>query len=288
VVLVEDDQGLLDALVTAFRFRWPDAEVLTATDGETGLWLALKRAPDMVVLDVALPDRNGFDVLADIRRASDVPVIFLSGNRDEMDHVRGLELGADDYLVKPFGHLALLAHIRAVLRRAQPLSEPSGLPQLPIGRLRLDNSRRELIGETARVRLTPIEFKLLSHLARNVGHIVSRSALKRGVWGDAEDATDHQLNVFIGRVRSKMAMTGEPSAIITEHGVGYRVVPARPGDEATSIAVGPACGQRETGPADVLVPQRGTVIAVTPPLSTPTRPASARRGLAPELRRHAY
>jgi DNA-binding response OmpR family regulator len=226
IVLVDDDQRLLDALCTAFRFRWPEAEVLTATDAEAGLWLALNRAPDAVVLDVGLPDRNGFDVLVDIRRVSNVPVILLTAARDEMDHVRGLELGADDYLIKPIGHLPLLAHIRAVLRRAQPLADSDGLADVTIGPLRIDVCRRELVGEAASVRLTPIEFKLLSHLARNSGHVVSRSALRRRVWGDADNTTDHELSVFVGRVRSKIARAGGPAAIITEHGLGYRFAPA--------------------------------------------------------------
>jgi two-component system, OmpR family, response regulator VicR len=226
IVLIDDEQRLLDALVTTFRFRWPEADILTATDGETGLWLALEHSPDLVILDVGLPDRSGFDVLADIRRTSDVPVIVLTAAKDETDHVRGLELGADDYLNKPFGNMALLAHIKAVLRRAQPLAEPSSRAQLVVGRLRVDEPRREVIGPGGRVRLTPIEFRLFYYLMRNTGHMVSRSALIRRVWGSEEGATDHDLSVFIARLRAKLALAGDPQAIVTEPGLGYRVVPS--------------------------------------------------------------
>jgi DNA-binding response OmpR family regulator len=221
VVLIDDEQRLLDALVTTFRFRWPEADILTAIDGETGLWLALESSPDVVVLDVALPDRSGFDVLADIRRASDVPVVVLTAAKDETDQVRGLELGADDYLNKPFGSMAFLAHIAAVLRRAQSLSEPSRRAELVVRGLRLDEPRRELTGPGGRVRLTRIEFRLLYCLMRNAGHVVSRSALIRRVWGGDEGATQHDLSVFIARLRAKLALAGDAQAIVTEPGFGY-------------------------------------------------------------------
>jgi DNA-binding response OmpR family regulator len=223
ILLVEDDRQLVDALLTAFRFRWPEAELFTAGDAETGLWLALKRAPDAVVLDLGLPDRSGFDVLVDIRRVSDVPVILLTAARGEMDHVRGLELGADDYLVKPFGHMPLLAHIKAVLRRAQPLADSDEPVPLSVGRLRLDKQQREVVGSVARIRLTPIEFKLLYYLMRNAGRVVSRSMLIRRVWGDADSVTDHDLTVFVSRLKSKLAAAGDAPPILAEHGIGYRI-----------------------------------------------------------------
>jgi DNA-binding response OmpR family regulator len=226
IVLIDDEQRLLDALVTTFRFRWPEADILTAIDGETGLWLALESSPDVVILDVGLPDRSGFDVLADIRRVSDVPVVLLTAAKDETDQVRGLELGGDDYLNKPFGSMALLAHIAAVLRRAHSLAEPSRRAELVVRRLRLDEPRREVIGPGGRIRLTPIEFRLLYYLMHNAGHVVSRSALIRRVWGNEEGATHHDLSVFIARLRAKLALAGEPQAIVTEPGLGYRVVPS--------------------------------------------------------------
>ena len=224
IVLIDDEQRLLDALVTIVRLRWPEADIQTASDGETGLWLGLQQNTDMVVLDVGLPDRSGFDVLTDIRRKSDVPVILLTAAKNETDHIRGLELGADDYLNKPFGSMVLLAHINAVLRRTQTLVEHSTRAEYADGTLRVDELRRELIVADRRVRLTPIEFRLLFYLMRNRGHVVSRSALIRRVWGQEDAATTHDLNVSIARLRLKLAQLGGGQSIVTERGIGYRVV----------------------------------------------------------------
>jgi DNA-binding response OmpR family regulator len=221
ILLIDDEQRLLDALVTAFHFRWPEAEVLTATEADTGLALALFSDPDAVVLDIRLPDRSGLDVLTEIRRSSDVPVILLTAARDEMDHVRGLELGADDYLGKPFGSMALLSHVKAVLRRTQPFRDRA---DLAVGGLQLHEPSREIIGSSRRVRLTPIEFRLLYYLMHNAGHVVNRSTLIRRVWGIENGATDHDLSVFVGRLRAKIADAGEQATILTEHGMGYRLV----------------------------------------------------------------
>jgi DNA-binding response OmpR family regulator len=232
IVVIDDDQRLLDALVTTFKFRWPDSEVLTATSGDSGLDLivgngaAAAHAPtDLVVLDLGLPDRTGFDVLIDIRRTSDVPVVLLTAAKEEVDHVRGLSLGADDYLTKPFSGMTLLAHINAVLKRARPFGDFFGQASLAAGRLRLDASFRDLIGPAGRVRLTPVEFRLASHLMQNAGHVVYQSALIRRVWGDEEAATPHDLRMFVARLRAKLAAAGAPRAIVTERGIGYMIVP---------------------------------------------------------------
>jgi DNA-binding response OmpR family regulator len=165
ILLIDDDQRLLDALVTMLSFRWPEAEIVTATDGETSLELLARSSErgadppvDIVVLDVGLPDRSGLDVLVAIRRTSDVPVVLLTAARDEANHVRGLELGADDYLIKPFNSMTLLAHVDAVLSRARPLSEAARRVGVSAGTLRLDEAHRDLIGPAGRVSLTPIEF----------------------------------------------------------------------------------------------------------------------------------
>jgi len=225
-VLIDDEQRLLDALETAFRFRWPEADVLTARNAGSGLALIVEQRPDAVVLDVGLPDRSGLDLLTDLRRISDVPVIMLTAARDEMDHVRGLDLGADDYLTKPFGAMALLAHIQAVIRRGRPLADKSRLTDVTVGRFTLDGQGREAVGSAGRVRLTPTEFKLLFFLMSNAGHVVGRSTLIRRVWGDADGATEHDLRVFVGRVRAKIARVGDPPTILTEHGIGYRIAAA--------------------------------------------------------------
>ena len=129
ILVVDDDQPILDALTLGFQLQWQDATVLVAHDGEAGLRAFYEHSPDVVVLDVALPGKSGFEVLQEIRRTSDVPVLMLTARGEELDQVRGLEMGADDYVVKPVRHLALLARIRAVLRRAErpPPQQVSGL-----------------------------------------------------------------------------------------------------------------------------------------------------------------
>src|SRR5918912_3262405 len=119
ILIVDDDEQILDAVSVGFQMQWQDCTVTPATDGETGLQRFYEDDPDVVVLDVAMPGKNGFEVLQEIRRISDVPVIMLTARAEETDQVRGLELGADDYVPKPFSHLALVARIRAVRRRAQ-------------------------------------------------------------------------------------------------------------------------------------------------------------------------
>jgi two-component system KDP operon response regulator KdpE len=224
ILLVDDDQRLLDALEWAFHFHWPDTELLTARDGETALRLCFAREPDAVVLDVTLPDRSGFDVLREIRRASDVPVLMLTAARDEMDHVRGLGLGADNYLTKPVGPTALLAYVKAALRRAQPSDDST---DLTVNGLRIHSERREVLVEGQPVKLTPIEHRLLYQLMRNAGHVLTHSTLIRRVWGSEDAASEHELRVFIARLRAKIEPPGRPKCIATEREVGYRFVTPR-------------------------------------------------------------
>src|SRR5262249_7608825 len=138
ILVVDDDPQILDAVTVGFQLQWQDCSVLSATDGEKGLEAFYEHEPDVVVLGVAMPGKNGFGVLKGIRRVSDVPVIMLTARGEEMDQVRGLEAGADDYVVKPFSHLALLARIKAVLRRAE-LQQPVGaLPDFQAGDLAIN------------------------------------------------------------------------------------------------------------------------------------------------------
>jgi DNA-binding response OmpR family regulator len=221
VLLVDDEQRLLDALQSAFAFHWPETEVLTATDGDTALHLFFASEPDVVVLDVRLPDCSGFDVLSEIRRSSDVPVLLLTAARDEMDHVRGLRLGGDAYLTKPIGALALLAHVDAILRRWRPTTRSV---DLVVGGLRLRSERREVVAGERIISLTPIEYRLLQQLMSNAGHVLTRSVLIRRVWKADEGATNHDLRVFIARLRAKIQPPGCPRYIETERDVGYRLI----------------------------------------------------------------
>jgi DNA-binding response OmpR family regulator len=225
ILVVDDDPQILDALMVGLQLQWQDAEVFSASDGEKGLERFYESDPDVVVLDVSMPRKSGFEVLQEIRRISDVPVIMLTARGEEVDQVRGLELGADDYVVKPFSHLALLARIKAVLRRAQMPQPVHALPDFVAGDLAINFQNHEVTLRGQPVKLTPVEYKLLYHLVRNAGRLMPHQALLDRVWGADGDATTDHLKVFISRLRAKIEPERDgPHFIETERGIGYRFV----------------------------------------------------------------
>lgn len=228
ILVVDDDPHILDALTVGLALQWQDAEVLAAADGEAGLATFYEQTPDVVVLDVNMPRKNGFEVLREIRRVSDVPVLMLTARGEEAAQVRGLELGADDYLVKPFSHLVLLARIKAVLRRAELPLPAAALPDFRAGELAIHFQNHLVTVNDAPVKLTPVEYKLLYHLARNAGRLLPHQALLDRVWGADYVASTDYLKVFISRLRAKLERPGGPRYIATERGLGYRF--ARPQD----------------------------------------------------------
>ncbi|MCC7106467.1 MAG: response regulator transcription factor [Chloroflexi bacterium] len=236
ILVVDDDRQILDALTVGFQLQWQDAAVHSASDGESGLRLFYEHDPDVVVLDVSMPGKSGFEVLQEIRRISDVPVIMLTARSEEMDQVRGLELGADDYVVKPFGHLALLARIKAVLRRAELPPPTRALPDFVAGHLEVNFQNHQVTLKGEEVKLTPVEYKLLYHLVRNAGRLMPHQALLDRVWGDDYGATTDYLKVFISRLRAKIEPPEGPHFIETERGLGYRFV--RPRQESERVATG--------------------------------------------------
>jgi DNA-binding response OmpR family regulator len=226
ILVVDDDPHILEAVTIGIQLQWQDSTVVGAADGEAGLEAFFEHEPDVVVLDVAMPRKNGFEVLREIRRVSDVPIIMLTARGEEIDQVRGLELGADDYVVKPFSHLALLARIKAVLRRAELPPPARALPDFTAGDLAVNFQTHAVTLGGEPVKLTPVEFKLLYHLVRNVGRLMPHQALLDRVWGNDYGATTDYLKVFISRLRAKIEPPGGPHFIETERGLGYRF--ARP------------------------------------------------------------
>jgi two-component system KDP operon response regulator KdpE len=198
--------------------------VIPATDGEAALHLFYEHDPDVVVLDVAMPGKNGFEVLQEIRRTSDVPVIMLTARTEEIDQVRGLELGADDYVVKPFSHLALLARVKAVLRRAELPPPVRTLPDFVAGDLAINFQNHQVTVRGEPKKLTPVEYKLLYHLVRNAGRLMPHQALLDRVWGPDYGATPDYLKVFVSRLRAKIELDSGPHFIENERGVGYRFI----------------------------------------------------------------
>jgi two-component system KDP operon response regulator KdpE len=235
VLVVDDDPHILEALTVGFQLQWQDATVYPASDGERGLESFYQHDPDVVVLDVAMPRKNGFEVLREIRRVSDVPVIMLTARGEEMDQVRGLELGADDYVVKPFSHMALIARIKAVLRRAEMPAPIRALPDFQAGDLEVNFQNHSVTVAGEEIKLTPVEYKLLYHLVRNPGRLMPHQALLDRVWGEDYGATTDYLKVFISRLRGKIEREGGPRYIETERGLGYRFVrPKESVSKATS------------------------------------------------------
>ncbi|MFN8525449.1 MAG: response regulator transcription factor [Chloroflexota bacterium] len=224
ILVIDDDPQIRDAVTVGFQFQWQDAEVLTAADGEEGLNLFFESDPDIVVLDVRMPRMTGLEVVKKIRQVSDVPIIIMTALGDETDQVRGLELGADDYVVKPFGHLALLARAKAVLRRADMAPPARAIPDFEFGGLAINFGSRQVTLDGKPVRLTPVEFKLLYHLVRNLGKVMPHEALLQRIWGDEFGRTTDHLKGIVHRLRAKIERPESGYHIETERGIGYGLV----------------------------------------------------------------
>ena len=226
LLVVDDDPHILEAVGTSLQLQWPQGEIISAADGLAGLAAFYEHAPDLIVLDLMMPGKNGFDVLREIRRVSAVPIVLLTARDEDLSEVRGLELGADDYLVKPFSPLVLLARVKAVLRRAEQNSPARGQPDFVAAGLAIDYQSHEVTLRGEPIKLTPVEYKLLTYLARNAGRLLAHQTLLDAVWGTDYVATPDYLKVFISRLRAKLESKDGPRFIETERGVGYRFIRA--------------------------------------------------------------
>jgi two-component system KDP operon response regulator KdpE len=224
ILTIDDDASIREALAIGLQLQWEDAEVLQAANGEAGLEMFFDTNPDIVLLDVSMPRMSGFEVLKEIRLVSDAPVIMLTGRNEEMDQVRGLELGADEYLQKPIRHAVLVAHIKSALRRAEVTLPVQALPDFVAGDLAIHFQNQEVAIGGEAVKLTPVEYRLLYQLVRNAGHLLPHQALLDRVWGSQHEASPEYLKVFISRLRAKLRRTGGPEYIQTERGLGYRFI----------------------------------------------------------------
>lgn len=223
VLIVEDSSEVVEVVRLCFDLRWPGTAVISTASGQKGIELVEAESPDVVILDLGLPDMSGFDVLKDIRSFSDVPVLILTVRDDEVAKVKGLELGADDYIVKPFSHLELLARVRVVLRRSQMPQLKGGEKPLVMADLSIDFAGRKVTRGGDEVSLTPTEWKMLTELVRNEGKVLSYETLLRRVWGDEYiDATEH-IKKYVYRLRQKLGDNlAEPKIIISSRGMGYK------------------------------------------------------------------
>jgi heavy metal response regulator len=217
LLIIEDDRGASRFIKQGLTEQGYAAD--TVFDGEEGLFMAVNCTYDLIILDVMLPEMNGFEVLKNLRRyGSTVPVIMLTARDDKESIVHGLELGADDYLVKPFAFAELLARIKAVVRRGGAEQEMSSLT---VGNLVLDRISRTARRGTETITLSSKEFSLLEYLMRNAGQILTRTMILEHVWGYDFDPTSNVIDVHIARLRSKIDPPSEPKLIHTIKGVGY-------------------------------------------------------------------
>lgn len=227
ILVVEDDLTLLETL--EYNLAGEGYEVITAADGLTALEVARQEQPDLVVLDLMLPRLDGFEVCRILRREMTVPILMLTARADEVDRVVGLEVGADDYLTKPFSMRELLARVKALLRRVRLIREEmageKGAPgpqQLVFGDLVIDLDRREVVVRGETLRLKPQEFELLVFLARHRGMALSRDLLLERVWGWDYGGGSRTVDVHVRWLREKVeADPADPERIVTVRGVGY-------------------------------------------------------------------
>jgi two-component system, OmpR family, response regulator MprA len=215
LLVVDDDEQLLAALRRALAYEGYEVEV--APSGEAGLRAALERPPDLVVLDVLLPGLNGLEVCRRLRAGGDVPVLMLTARDEVADRVAGLDVGADDYLVKPFAVDELLARVRALLRRRTP----AATDELRFADLTLNQATRTVQRAGRTLSLTPKEYDLLVLFMQHPRQVLTRELLFQRVWGYDFDRQSNVLDVFVGHLRTKLEAGGEPRLLHTVRGVGY-------------------------------------------------------------------
>ena len=224
LLIAEDARDVAEVVAFGARMTWPGCQVTIAADGAEALQSFADDPPDLVVLDVEMPKLNGFEVCQRIRATSEVPILMLTMRDSTLDKVRALDLGADDYLTKPFDHLELLARLRALVRRATVAEIEPG-PAVMVGELRLDFTTHEVCVGGEIIHLTSTEYRLLEELVRNAGLVLTHRVLLDRVWGPGYAGDAQYLKVFVRRLRQKLGDdAAHPRYIQTEWGIGYRFV----------------------------------------------------------------
>ena len=224
VVLIVEDEKLIRRFIRS-ALEDEGCSVCEAATVAQGLLEAAAKKPDLVILDLGLPDGNGIDFIGDLRAWSAVPILVLSARSHESDKIAALDVGADDYLTKPFGVGELRARARALLRRQSRGGEAAS-PIVDFGAVRVDLSRRVVTRSGEAVHLTPIEYRLLCVLLANSGKVMTQRHLLREVWGPASVDSAHYLRVYVGHLRQKLEDDPtQPQYLLTETGVGYRFQP---------------------------------------------------------------
>jgi DNA-binding response OmpR family regulator len=226
VLLIEDDSTIIESVKITLQLRWPEANLISTFLGEKGIQLARQEHLDLIILDLGLPDIDGFEVLQQIRTFSNVPVVINTVMGDEMNVIKGLELGADDYITKPFSPGEFLARLKAVTRRSEPHESTNAVGDKPYfrGKLRIDVSTQEVSVGGNILKLSPREFELLSFLEANAGKVLSNQVLLEEVF--PEQSNDVRfLKVYMNKLIEKLEEDPDtPKIILNEGGQGYKFI----------------------------------------------------------------
>jgi len=223
IIIIDDDQIIADYVRSICRVGWPEANVISSGLGEHGIELVEEQKPDIVILDLGLPDISGLEVLKQIRLFSSVPIMILSVRGEESDIVEGLGLGADEYIVKPFRQLELLARARVLLRRQEPIEEDLSIT---CGSLRFGDTLNDLMLGERKIKLTKTEGQILYHLMVNSGKIVKTANLVGVIWGNEYSGDMDGIKTYVYRLRKKLEDNAKnPRIILNKPGVGYLLIP---------------------------------------------------------------
>jgi DNA-binding response OmpR family regulator len=222
ILVVDDDPPSVKMI--SFLLREEGYEVISADNGAAALQVIDREAPDLLILDVMMPQIDGFEVCRRVRQKANIPIIFLSAKGETVDKVAGLQLGADDYIGKPFEPAELLARVKAVMRRAESVALADNQSRLTVGDVTLDPlSNRAIFAGGRTLDLTPIEFRLLHCLMRNAGRVLSHDLLMNAVWGYDYEGYSNQIAVYMRRLRQKIEEDPDnPKRLTTLRGIGYR------------------------------------------------------------------
>lgn len=220
VLIIEDEKSIINAISVAFEFRWPEAKIVSSVTGKNGIVMVKKESPDIVILDLNLPDISGFEVLKKIREFSTVPVVILTVRSDDEDMLKGLEAGADDYIIKPFNYMTLLARVKAVLRRTEAIPYKGKHDNMVNSRLKIDFVNQKVKVDNRLIKLTPIEYKFLALLVKNRDRIVPYNRITDEVWGKDYIGQTENIRICVRRLRKKL-FDNPPNMIINKRGSGY-------------------------------------------------------------------
>ncbi len=218
ILIVEDFAEITEAITLSFKIRWPEARIVSSASGAAGIEMAETESPDVVILDLGLPDISGFDVIKRIRSFSTIPILVLTVRSEETSVVKALESGADDYVVKPFKQLELLARVQALIRR-QAVNPDA---ELTAGQLKYNTANHVLYKSGREVNITRTEGIILAQLMRSAGNVVTHAALADAIWGSSDPDAEKSIKVHIRRLREKLEDDpAKPRLIGTKAGVGY-------------------------------------------------------------------